>query len=388
MRNATKTRSFSFPDAIWRRFWSPRRAIRLSRALFLASRRALWDSPGAPGASRGRHETLPRHLLNALGRHGVPQKAPRIDFRSSAWRRPHRLTNSLISCEPADTVESPCGPAHTKQGCLSIRVACAYPNAHGRASSTRAPFQPSRRSSPHAIRACTAFEPARHARDVQNVWFCMARRTKKTALPTFPGLHRLLCLPCLPCLLRLSYLTWLSCLPCLSCPLRLPCLLRLPCHPCLPCLRCFSCPSCLPCLIPVPSASPLPALLAMLCLSCLPCPLYLMCLSCLSCLPCLFCRPCLLCTFCLLSLLACPDLPAFPSCPTCLSCLPRLPFLYCSSNILLALPTLSPSHPAHPACPAWPACPANPFCPSHEFCPIQDNLNRQRLPFQTILHDF
>ena len=136
MRRATKTRSFSFPDAIWRRFWSPRRAIRLSRALFLASRHALWDSPGAPGASRGRHETLPRHLLNALGRHGVPQKAPRIDFRSSAWRRPHRLTNSLISCEPADTVESPCGPAHTKQGCLSIRVACAYPNAHGRASST------------------------------------------------------------------------------------------------------------------------------------------------------------------------------------------------------------------------------------------------------------
>ena len=204
MRRATKTRFFSFLDAIWRRFWSPRRAVKLSRALFLASRRALWDPPGARGAFRGRHETLPRRLQNVLGRHGVPRKVPRIDFRSSAWRRPHRLTNSLISCEPANTVESPCGPAHTKQGCLSIRVACAYPNAHVRASSTRAPFQPSRRSSPHAIRACTAFEPARHARDVQNVWFCMARRTKKTALPTFPGLHRLLCLPCLLCLLCLA----------------------------------------------------------------------------------------------------------------------------------------------------------------------------------------
>ena len=125
MRRATKTRCFSFPDAIWRRFWSPRRAIRLSRALFLASRRTLWDPPGTPGASRGRHETLPRRRRNALGRHGVPREVPRIDFRSSAWRRPHRFTNSLISCEPADTVESPCGPAHTKQGCLSNGVAGA-----------------------------------------------------------------------------------------------------------------------------------------------------------------------------------------------------------------------------------------------------------------------
>ena len=160
MRRATKTRCFSFPDAIWRRFWSPRRAIRLSRALFLASRCTLWDPPGTPGASRGRHETLPRRRRNVLGRHGVPREVPRIDFRSSAWRRPHRFTNSLISC------------------------------------------------------------------------------------------------------------------------------------------------------------------------------------------------------------------------------------LYCSSDILLALLALTPSHPAHPACPAWPACPANPSCPSHEFCPIQDNLNSQRLPFQTILHDF
>ena len=148
MQRATKTRSFSFPDAIWRRFWSPRRAIRLSRALALVSPRALEDFPGAPGASRGRHETLPRHRLNVLGQHGVLQKAPRINFRSSAWRWPHRFRESLISCEPADTVERPCGPAHTKQGCLSIRVACAYPNAHGRDSLIRAPFGP--RGSPGA----------------------------------------------------------------------------------------------------------------------------------------------------------------------------------------------------------------------------------------------
>ena len=73
----------------------------------------------------------------------------------------------------------------------------------------------------------------------------------------------------------------------------------------------------------------------------------------------------------------------------------RHPFLFDQSSLsaqktitfldLLALPTLSPSFPVRPACPA---CPANPSRPSHEFCPIKDNLNRQRLPFQTILHDF
>ena len=224
-----------------------RKSLRLCFANAPRNKNSMFFIPGRDLASilvaSARYQALPG-ALSGVSAHPLGPSG-----------RSHRFTNSLISCEPADTVESPCGPAHTKQGCLSIRVACAYPNAHGRASSTRAPFGPSRRSSPHAIRACTAFEPARHARDVQNAWFCMARRAKKTALPTFPGLHRLLCLPCLPCLLRL------------------------PCHPCLPCLRCFSCPSCLPCLIPVPSASPLPALLAMLCLSCLPCPLYLMCLS-------------------------------------------------------------------------------------------------------------
>ena len=167
----------------------------------------------------------------------MPREVPRIDFRSSAWRRPHRFTNSLISCEPADTVESPCGPAHTKQGCLSIRVACAYPNAHGRASSTRAPFGPSRRSSPHAIRACTPFESARHARDVQNVWFCMARHAKKKPL-CLPFLVCTVCSACLACPACFACLTLHGYLACLACPAR---------SACPACFACPAIPACLAC---------------------------------------------------------------------------------------------------------------------------------------------
>ena len=304
MRRATKTRSFSFPDAIWYRFWSPRRAIRLSRALFLASRHALWDSPGAPGASRGRHETLPRHLLNALGRHGVPQKAPRIDFRYSAWRWPHLLTNSLISCEPADTVESPCGPAHTKQGCLSIRVACAYPNAHGRDSSTRAPFGPSHRSSPHAIRACTPFESARHARDVQNVWFCMARHAKKK---------------------RSAYLSW-------SALFALPALPALPASPVLPYMVILLALLVLPAPPALPASPALPSLLA------LPAVLFLPFLLALPD-PCPFCFS--------FACFACHALSFLPSMPAVL----HVPFM----SVLLALPVL-PALPALHILPAQPAC--------------------------------
>ena len=39
--------------------------------------------------------------------------------------RPHGLTNSLVSCEPAHTDFRRCRPAHTKQGCLSNGVAGA-----------------------------------------------------------------------------------------------------------------------------------------------------------------------------------------------------------------------------------------------------------------------
>ena len=84
---------FPFSDATWRRFWSPRRAPRRSRAPFLACRVALGDSPGPPGERRGRSvmlprhsrdapETLPRRLRDALRRHGVSGEGPGTDFQS------------------------------------------------------------------------------------------------------------------------------------------------------------------------------------------------------------------------------------------------------------------------------------------------------------------
>ena len=161
----------------------------------------------------------------------MPREVPRIDFRSSAWRRPHRLTNSLISCEPADTVESPCGPAHTKQGCLSIRVACAYPNAHGRASSTRAPFRPSRRS--RAVRARTPFELVRRSNPHA------MHATYKTHGFAWPGVRKKpLCLPFLVCIV---------CSACLACPACFACLTL---HGYLACLACparSACPACFAC---------------------------------------------------------------------------------------------------------------------------------------------
>ena len=62
-----KNSIFSLMDATWRRFWSPQRAQEWSRALFLASRCALRDSLGAPGARRGRPKTLPRRSQDAFG---------------------------------------------------------------------------------------------------------------------------------------------------------------------------------------------------------------------------------------------------------------------------------------------------------------------------------
>ena len=233
----------------------------------------------------------------------MPQKAPRIDFRSSAWRRPHRLTNSLISCEPADTVESPCGPAHTKQGCLSIRVACAYPNAHGGASSTRAPFGPSRRSSPHAIQACTLLESASHARDVQNVWFCMARHAKKN---------------------RSAYLSW-------SAPSALPALPALPASPVLPYMVILLALLVLPAPPALPASPALPSLLA------LPAVLFLPFLLALPD-PCPFCFS--------FACFACHALSFLPSMPAVL----HVPFM----SVLLALLVL-PALPALHILPAQPA---------------------------------
>ena len=55
---------FSFPDASWRQFRSTRRAPGRSRAPLLASRGALGDPPGVPGARRGHPERLPGPILN------------------------------------------------------------------------------------------------------------------------------------------------------------------------------------------------------------------------------------------------------------------------------------------------------------------------------------
>ena len=62
-----KNSIFSLPDDLWRRFWSPRRAPGRSRASFLASRGALGDPSGTPGARRGRSGTLPGRSGDAFG---------------------------------------------------------------------------------------------------------------------------------------------------------------------------------------------------------------------------------------------------------------------------------------------------------------------------------
>ena len=58
---------FSFRDATWHRFWSPRRAPGRSWAIFLASKGALGDPPGGPEARWGRPEKLPRRFRDAFG---------------------------------------------------------------------------------------------------------------------------------------------------------------------------------------------------------------------------------------------------------------------------------------------------------------------------------
>ena len=72
----------SFPAATWRRFWSPRRAFGRAWDLFLASWGGFGGIPGALGVRRGRPETLPRHLQDALRRHGASRESPRTNFVS------------------------------------------------------------------------------------------------------------------------------------------------------------------------------------------------------------------------------------------------------------------------------------------------------------------
>ena len=84
LRHCVATRSrdqnsiFSLPGATWRRFWRLRSIPGRSRALLLASRAALGDPPGDPGACRERLETLPRRSRDAfrmlLGTAGRPER--------------------------------------------------------------------------------------------------------------------------------------------------------------------------------------------------------------------------------------------------------------------------------------------------------------------------
>ena len=71
---------FSLTNATWRRFWSPRRAVGRSRALFLVSRCVLGSLLGGPGACRGRPGTRARRSRDAfgtlLGASGRPERVP------------------------------------------------------------------------------------------------------------------------------------------------------------------------------------------------------------------------------------------------------------------------------------------------------------------------
>ena len=73
---------FSLADATRRRFWSPRLSPERSRALLWASRAALGDSPGVPGARRRRSRDAPRRLRDFPERHWASQVGPGTDFRS------------------------------------------------------------------------------------------------------------------------------------------------------------------------------------------------------------------------------------------------------------------------------------------------------------------
>ena len=69
---------FALLGATWRRFWRPWSAPGCSRTLLLASRAALGDPLGDPGACWGRPEMLPRRFWDAfrmlLGTTGRPER--------------------------------------------------------------------------------------------------------------------------------------------------------------------------------------------------------------------------------------------------------------------------------------------------------------------------
>ena len=72
-----KNSIFSLPDAARCRFWAPRCAPECSRALLPASRDALGDLPGAPGACRGRSQDAPETSLGpSWAPWGVPMRVP------------------------------------------------------------------------------------------------------------------------------------------------------------------------------------------------------------------------------------------------------------------------------------------------------------------------
>ena len=76
---------FALPGATWRRFWRPRSAPGCSRTLLLASRAALGDPPGDPGACPERSETLPRRIQDAF----------RMLLGTTV--RPERVAGSILS---------------------------------------------------------------------------------------------------------------------------------------------------------------------------------------------------------------------------------------------------------------------------------------------------
>ena len=77
-----KNSIFSLADATRRRFWSPRPSPERSRAPLWASRTVLGDSPGAPGARRGRSRDAPRRLRDVPERHWASRVGPGTDFKS------------------------------------------------------------------------------------------------------------------------------------------------------------------------------------------------------------------------------------------------------------------------------------------------------------------
>ena len=78
-----KNSIFSLADATRRRFWSPRPSPERSRAPLWASRAVLGDSPGAPGARRGRSRDAPRRLWDVPERHWASRVGPGTDFKST-----------------------------------------------------------------------------------------------------------------------------------------------------------------------------------------------------------------------------------------------------------------------------------------------------------------